>query len=62
MNKPFNLSGVLYVVGLCAVFIAISWYYKEQDSYCRYAAENRPMEDIAPECRDVVAAERAAKK
>lgn len=61
MRKPFNLSGVLYIVGLCLVFIAVSWYYKSADDYCRYSAESRPIEDVAPECRDVVAAERAAK-
>ncbi len=61
MTKPFNLSGVLYIVGLCAVLIAISWYFKGDDDYCRYNGPPRPMEDIAPECRDAVAAERAAK-
>ena len=61
MSKPFNPSGVLYVMVLCTLFIGVSWYYKGEDDYCRYNVQSLPLEDIAPECRDAVAAERATK-
>ena len=57
--RPFSLAGILYVVGLCVVMIGVSAYYKQQDQYCRYAAEGKPVSEMAPECQ-AAAAEREA--
>jgi predicted histidine transporter YuiF (NhaC family) len=53
--KSFSLAGILYVVGLCVFMIAVSAYYKTDDEYCRYAAENKPVSEMAPECQAAAA-------
>tara|TARA_B110000881_G_C18069571_1_gene268203 strand:+ start:289 stop:498 length:210 start_codon:yes stop_codon:yes gene_type:complete len=50
--RSSTLPGILYVVGLCALLVAISVYYKGADTYCRYQSKDMPLLDMAPECRD----------